>query len=68
VNAVTARDLVGIRDRLARQGAGVGTQADHLVAEPAVLELVAQRLRLGRERRGLDERLEPTAAASSGGP
>jgi hypothetical protein len=49
--------LVRIRAGLARQYAGVRSQADHLVAQPAVLELVEQRLRLGHERRGIRRRL-----------
>ena len=56
-HAVAALDLVGVRAGLARQHAGVGAQADHLVAQPAVLELVEQSLRGGDERPRLDRRL-----------
>ncbi len=49
-HAVAALDLVGVRERLACQHAGVGAQADHLVAQPAVLELVEQLLCGGNER------------------
>ena len=56
-HAVAALDLVGVRDRLAGQHAGVGAQAGDLVAQPAVLERVEERLRLGEERRGVGERL-----------
>ena len=56
-HAVAALDLVGVRAGLARQHAGVGAQADHLVAQPAVLELVEQRLCVGDERPRVDRRL-----------
>ena len=55
--AVAAFHLVGIRAGLARQHAGVGAQADHLVAQPAVLELVEQRLCLDDECPRIDRRL-----------
>jgi hypothetical protein len=56
-HAVAPVDLVGVRAGLARQHAGVGAQADDLVAEPAVLELVEQRLRGGDKRPRLGRRL-----------
>ena len=56
-HAVAPLDLVGIRAGLARQHAGVRAQADHLVAQPAVLELVEQLLCVGDERPGIDRRL-----------
>jgi hypothetical protein len=52
-DAVTALHLVGVRGGLACEHAGVGTKPDHLVAQPAVFELVEQRLRGGDERCGL---------------
>ena len=42
---------------LACQHAGVGAKALHLVAEPAVLELVEERLRVGDERTRVGRRL-----------
>lgn len=48
-HAVAPLHLVGVRAGLARQHAGVGAHANHLVAQPAVLELVEQRLCLGDE-------------------
>lgn len=56
-HAVAAVDLVGVRDRLARQHAGVRAQPDDLVAQPAILELVEQRLRGGDDRPQLHPRL-----------
>jgi hypothetical protein len=56
-NAVAPLDLVGVRVGLAGQNAGVGAHADHLVAQPAVVELVEQRLSLGDERPRLGRRL-----------
>ncbi len=56
-HAVAALDLVGVRAGLARQHAGVGAQTDHLVAQPAVLELVEQRLGGGDELSRVDRRL-----------
>ena len=56
-HAVAPLHLVGVRAGLARQHAGVGAQADHLVAQPAVLELVEQRLCLDDERSRIDRRL-----------
>ena len=55
-HAVAPLHLVGVRAGLACQHAGVGAQADHLVAQPAVLELVEQRLGGGDERSRLDRR------------
>ena len=55
-DAVAALDLVGVRRRLAGEHAGVRAQADHLVAQPAVVELVEQGLRVGDERPRLDGR------------
>src|SRR2546430_16991514 len=49
--------LVGIRPGLARQHARVGAQPDHLVAQPAVLELVEQRLCGGDDPPRVDRRL-----------
>ena len=56
-HAVAPLDLVGVRGGVTRQHAGVGAQADHLVAQPAVLELVEQQLCGGDERRRIDRRL-----------
>jgi hypothetical protein len=56
-HAVAPLDLVRVRARLARQHAGVGAQADHLVAQPAVLELVEEQLCVGDERPRVDQRL-----------
>ena len=56
-HAVAALHLVGVRAGLASQHAGAGAQPDHLVAQPAVLELVEQRLSRGDERSRLDRRL-----------
>ena len=56
-HAVAPLDLVGVRAGLARQHAGVGAQADHLVTQPAVLELVEQKLCGGYERPRGDRRL-----------
>jgi hypothetical protein len=47
--AVAALHLAGVRAGLARQHAGIGAHADHLVAQPTVLELVEQPLRLADE-------------------
>jgi hypothetical protein len=49
--------LVRIRAGLACQHAGVGSETDHLIAQPAVLELVEQLLCGGDEHPGLDGRL-----------
>jgi len=46
---VKALHFVGVGAGLARQHAGVGTEASDLVAQPAVLELGEQRLCLGHE-------------------
>ena len=67
-HAVAALHLVGVRAGLACQHAGVGAEADHLVAQPAVLELAEQRLGGGDERPRVDQRLVATAASSSAGP
>ena len=56
-HAVAALHLVGVRAGLACQHAGVGADADHLVAQPAVLELAEQRLGGGDERPRVDQRL-----------
>ena len=56
-HAVAPLHLVGVRAGLARQHARVGAKADHLVAQPAVLELVEQRLGAGDELRRVDRRL-----------
>ena len=56
-DAVAPLHLVGVGARLARQHARVGAQADDLVAQPAVLELVAQRLGGGDQRAWVDRRL-----------
>ena len=56
-HAVAALHLVGVRAGLACQRAGVGAQADHLVAQPAVLELVEQRFCSGDECSRFDRRL-----------
>jgi hypothetical protein len=56
-HAVAPLDLVGVRAGLARQHAGVGAKPHHLVAEPAVLELVEERLGGRDERARLDRRL-----------
>ena len=56
-HAVAALHLVGVRAGLARQHAGVRAQADDLVAQPAVLELVEQRLGGRHERPRVDRRL-----------
>ena len=56
-DAVAPLDLVGVGPRLAGQHACIGAQPGHLVAQPAVRELVEQRLRRADERSGLDERL-----------
>jgi hypothetical protein len=46
---VAGLDLVGIRPRLAREHAREGVQCPHLVAQPAVAELVAERAGGGGE-------------------
>ena len=56
-HAVAPLHLVGVRAGLACEHAGVGAQAGHLVAQPAVLELVEQRLGGGDERARVDRRL-----------
>jgi hypothetical protein len=56
-DAIAALDLVGIRRALARQHAGVRAQAEHLVAQPAVLQLVDQQICGGDERPRVDRRL-----------
>jgi len=56
-DAVAALRLVGIRAWLSRQHARVRADADHLIAQPAVLELVEQRLCGGDEGSRLDRRL-----------
>ena len=50
-------DLVGVRAGLARKHAGVRAQADHLVAQPAVVELAEQGLGGGGDRARVDRRL-----------
>ena len=67
-HAVASLHLVGVRTGLAREHAGVGAQADHLVAQPAVVQVVEQGLRGGDEVRGSTGGAASTAAASSGGP
>jgi hypothetical protein len=49
-HAVARFHLVRVRAGLARQDAGVGAQPGYLVTQPAVLELVEQRLCGGDER------------------
>jgi hypothetical protein len=56
-HAVAPLHLVGVRAGLAGQHAGIGAQADHLVAQPALLELVEQRLRLDDECPRINRRL-----------
>ena len=48
--AVAPLSLVAERQPLAGQEAGVGVDAEHLVAQPAGLELVEQRLGVGDQR------------------
>jgi len=55
-HAVASLHLVGVRGGLARQHAGVGAQPDHLVVQPAVLELVEQGFCRGDQRSRLDGR------------
>ena len=56
-HAVAPGDLVGVRAGLAGQHTGEGTQPDHLVAQPAVVQLVQQVLRVGDERPRIGRRL-----------
>ena len=56
-HAVAPLHLVGVRAGLARQHARIRVQPEHLVAQPAVLELFQQRLRGGDERPRVDRRL-----------
>ena len=56
-HAVAALHLVGVRAGLPCQHAGVGSQADDLVVQPAVLDLAEQRLCVGDECPRLDRRL-----------
>src|SRR5205823_4652123 len=49
-DAVAALDLVGVRELLACEHAGVRAQPVHLIAQPAVVELAQERVALGDER------------------
>ena len=53
-HAVAPLDLVGVRGGLACQHARVRAQPGRLVPQPAVLELVEERLRGGYERSRID--------------
>ena len=56
-HAVAALHLVCVGDGLACEHARVGTQADHLVAQPTVFELAEQPFRVGDELLRVDRRL-----------
>ena len=55
-NAVASLHLVGIRAWIAGQHSRVGAQADHLIAEPAVVDVVEQGLGGRDELAWLDRR------------
>ena len=76
-NAVAALDLVGVRDVLAREHAGVGSQPADLISEPAAALLVEirgrddglrQGVRVGREIAGIDQRLRGDRGRELGRP
>ena len=67
-HAVAPLHLVGVRAGLARQHARVGAHTDDLVAQPAVLELVEQRLCGRDERPRVDRRLRVDGFRQPGGP
>ena len=56
-HAIAPLHLVGVRARLACQHARVGAQPDHLIAQPAVLELLQESLCGRDERSRVDGRL-----------
>jgi hypothetical protein len=56
-HAVAPLHLVRVRARLARQYAGVGAEADHLVAQPAVVQLIEEPVRRRDELWRVDRRL-----------
>jgi hypothetical protein len=67
-HAVAPLDLVRVRDGLAGEHAGVCAEPGDLVAQPAVLELVEQRVGVGDKRRRVDRRLGAGGGGKLGRP